>query len=82
MSILNAADVRSVTWRKLSAHIESRLSELRVQLEADYHDHAATQALRARIAELKQMLSLADLASDSSEPTPAFKDVVLGIDQA
>ncbi len=56
---LTSTDTASALWRSLSAHFNDRLAELRASNDAPATpEHTAM--LRGRIAELKDLLRLAD----------------------
>jgi hypothetical protein len=62
---LDAADRQSLTWRKLSAHIEQSLHKLRAKNDNDL-DPISTANVRGRIAGLKNLLAL----GESPAPAP------------
>lgn len=64
---LAASDTRSKTWLKLRSWIEAEIGALRERNDGFHLDQVETAAIRGRIAQLLEMLSLADQASDSSE---------------
>lgn len=57
-------DTNSDTWRAIRLHVDARLARLRQQNEGDL-DPEKTAKLRGRIAELKELLTLA-------QPAPAL----------
>ena len=56
--LLNFNDLNSITWQKLESHYSDRLEQLRRTLE-NPQDHAASEKLRGRIFEIRQLLALA-----------------------
>ncbi len=57
-------DPGSATWRVVKAHAQRRLQGLRVNLEVEGKDHVESEAIRARIGELKHLLSLVEPQPD------------------
>jgi hypothetical protein len=53
-------DLQSAVWVKLSKYLTARLEDHRARLEGDL-DEKETTRLRARIAECKAFLALADI---------------------
>lgn len=56
--VLSKEDRANVVWLKLSAFLEKRLADARISNDSTKHDEKATAGLRARIKELKFLLSL------------------------
>jgi hypothetical protein len=56
-SSLTTTDFGTTTWKRTKSYFQSRVTELREQLEMDA-DEIASAKLRGRIAELNQMLGL------------------------
>jgi hypothetical protein len=54
---LDAADRQSLTWRKLSAHLESRLHKMRAKNDNDL-DPISTAHTRGVIKAVKDLLAL------------------------
>lgn len=70
---LTGADVKSKTWLKLRDWAEAEIADLRKRNDNPEHGPVKTAELRGRIAQLLEMLSLADAAGDSSdEPLVVF----------
>lgn len=61
---LDTDDLESITWRRISEHLNKRLSKLREQNDGDLPDEE-TAKLRGRIAELKLILSF---SKDADRP--------------
>ncbi len=57
-------DLQSAVWIKLSGYLTERLAHHRTRLEGDLDEHETTK-VRARIAECKAFLALAEI-----QPTP------------
>lgn len=57
------------TWKRLTAHLEARLFELRKQNDS-HMDLEQTASVRGSIDEVKRMLALADEVSAGSAITP------------
>lgn len=53
-------DPDSQTWRAVKAWAETSRASLRAQLESTGTDHTTTESLRYRIAQLNELLGLAD----------------------
>jgi hypothetical protein len=64
---MTQSDFTSATWRRLEVHVLSRLAELRVMLEGNL-SFEKTQELRAKISELKALLSLREGAVNRDLP--------------
>lgn len=70
-------DFRTATWGRLMEHLAERREQLRTQLEAvdldrPQNDHARSLMLRGRIAEVKELLALAEkLAPAEQERRPS-----------
>lgn len=72
--VLTAADRGSETWRKLKAHLETRLATLRASNDNSL-DERKTAKLRGRIAEVKYLLSLGeDKPMPETDEDLGFKD--------
>jgi len=56
---LTAGEIQSALWQKLGAYLEERLDRYRLKNDGNL-DHDYTAKLRGRIAELKEMLALAE----------------------
>lgn len=56
---LTEIEKRSALWLKMSEHYTSRLAELRLLNDGEKNE-AETAKLRGRIAEVKQLLALAE----------------------
>lgn len=68
MSILTRDDLNSATWQRLETHLRARLASLREQNDHDAAD-VATYRRRGAIAEVKDLLALAD------PPAPTVKSI-------
>lgn len=55
--VLNEHDRQSALWKKLQAHLEARLQQMRERNDSAI-DVVRTAKLRGRIAEIKYLLSL------------------------
>jgi uncharacterized protein YicC (UPF0701 family) len=64
-----AIEFNTTEGGKLKAALESRLSDLRAQLESLNLDERATASIRGRIAEIRSLLSK---APGKVEPMPAY----------
>jgi hypothetical protein len=73
---LRSEDIRTVTWRRLSQLIESRIDELRELNDSPAHGAEQTALIRGGIRELKRILALADEASVSQAVDP---DELIGV---
>lgn len=65
-------DLHSQTWVTIQAYLNERLATLRTSLEADLPEEK-TQRIRARIAEIKQLLDMVNPEQplvDPAEPIP------------
>lgn len=72
---LASSDVRSVTWKRIEAWAISERQRLREDNDSPALTPERTSHLRGRIAQLNEMLSLAEQASDSSvEPLAVFDE--------
>lgn len=67
--VLIREDFFTPTWRRLSEHLDARLSELREQNDRPA-DESETAATRGSIAEVKKILALADEARAGGGITP------------
>ena len=63
---LSPADVQSRLWRKLEAALTAERDSLRQQNDNPHLGELQTRAVRAQIALITEMLSLAEKASDGS----------------
>jgi hypothetical protein len=64
---LEREDFETDTWKRLRAHIEGELAEVRERLESPLLDADMTQVVRGRIAALKGLLALETaLAEDAA----------------
>lgn len=68
------SDVRSRTWKKLEAALADELSKLRQRNDSPHLQELQTAAIRARIALIKELLSLAEKASDSRDGPHTFDE--------
>lgn len=72
-SPLTSADIRSQTWKRLSEWAEAEIASLRVRNDSLVLTQDRTTELRSRIAQLHEMLSLAEKVSDNRpEPLVVF----------
>lgn len=70
--ILTADERMTPVWRKLVAHMEAKLAELRESNDGDY-GQVDTAKLRGRIAMLRELLQL-DKELDPNAPVPFATD--------
>lgn len=61
---LSTEDRKSDLWRRLKEHFEERVSTFRVTNEDQSLNEKDTAAIRARIAELKYLLSIEEVAEE------------------
>lgn len=61
---LTTADVQSRLWKKVDAALRAELDELRRANDSIHLGKLKTRGLRAQIALIEEILSLADSASD------------------
>ena len=66
---LKFEDFHSITWKRLSQHLDERIEELR-KLNDGPHDPVQTALIRGGIKELKKILALADDASAREAVSP------------
>lgn len=75
---LHRKDINTETWRRVRAHVESRIAELAYQLEvAD--DHDTSNKLRGRIAEARNLLALETAPTDAPRPGDRIVDRPAGV---
>lgn len=58
--VLNYADVNNPLWAKLKKHMEHELAVLRERNDSTKLDERGTAETRGRIAQLKELIALAD----------------------
>ncbi len=63
-------DFGTRAWRALDAHLQSRLKDLRRQIEITSTTHDQTQVLRGKIALCKEILALPEQGSAGHEAAP------------
>lgn len=68
--MLKLEDFRSQTWKRLTQTLEHRLEELRELNDNPSFDERKTAGIRGGIAELKRILSLAEMVSLSPAVDP------------
>jgi hypothetical protein len=64
---LTRADFQTRTWDRLAAHLEARLAAHRADND-NRLDEVKTATLRGRIAEIKELLALAQEPAPAQEP--------------
>lgn len=62
---LTLEDFQTRTWALLASHMRERIAELREENDSFKLDEAATARTRGRIAQLKELLALADKAAEA-----------------
>ena len=67
---LKHEDFRTVTWKRLSQHIEERIDELRKLNDSPSYGVEQTALIRGGIRELNKILALAEEASASQAVDP------------
>jgi hypothetical protein len=70
---LSRNDIASATWQKLAKHLARRIDDLRAQNDGQLSE-LDTARLRGRIAEIKQILSLAEDLPAQSAPVIGSND--------
>lgn len=68
---MKVEDFRSATWKRLTQTLEQRLQELRELNDNPSFGPEKTAGIRGGIAELKRILSLADMVSLSPAVDPS-----------
>lgn len=70
---LRREDFATPTWKQLTAHINTRISELRIDNDVLSRTEHQTAVIRGRIAELKELLALAEKFSASDDAGPGLE---------
>lgn len=68
-TVLLREDFSTRTWKRLSQHLDARLTDLRQQNDREL-DEIQTASIRGSIGEVKRILALAEQASAGPSITP------------